>query len=232
MKLPDIIPDYLTNETVKLTFIFKEGQHWRTKRGGVARILSISGSGAWVTVDTKNGAHTYRVNELGRAESSEGEDLLESIPVNEIRPPSTNPKDAIGNVKLPMHLWPAEATALGCLGMLEGALKYGRNNYVAGDGVIASIYVAACKRHLDAWFSGENLTRDTKQDHLGNALACLAIIVKARAHGKLIDDRDFSGSPDAYGKLVEELTPQVKRLQELFADKNPRHFTIADNQKE
>lgn len=145
--------------------------------------------------------------------------------------PSTNPKDAIGNVKLPLHLWPAEATALGCLGMLEGALKYGRNNYVAGDGVIASIYVAACKRHLDAWFSGENMTRDTKQDHLGNALACLAIIVKARAHDKLIDDRDHAPI-DGYQQLVDEITPRVKQLQEMFADKNPRHYTIADNQKE
>lgn len=230
-KLPDIMPDYLTNATVR--FVFREGQRWRTERGGVARVNSISGSGAWVTVDTKNGAHTYRVNELGKAESSEGgENLIEIVPISAVKSPSTNPKDAIGNVKLPLHLWPAEATALGCLGMLEGALKYGRNNYVSGDGVIASIYVAACLRHIALWFSGQELSSDVNGDHIGNALACLAIIAKARAHGKLIDDRDFSGSPDAYGKLVEELTPQVKRLQELFADKNPRHFTIADNQKE
>lgn len=141
---------------------------------------------------------------------------------------TTNPKDAIGSTKLPLHLWPAEATALGCLGMLEGMLKYGRSNFIAGDGVVASIYVAAAKRHIDAWFSGEECAPDTGNEHLANGLACLAIIVKARAHGKLIDDRDFA--PNAgYRKLVEELTPNVKRLQEFFADKSPRHFTIADN---
>lgn len=142
-----------------------------------------------------------------------------------------NPKDAIGSVKLPLHLWPAEATATGCLGMLEGKLKYGRNNYVAGEGVIASIYVDAAKRHIDAWFAGEEVSSDTQNDHLGNALACLAIIVKTRAHGKLIDDRDFA--PNAgYRKLVDDLTPNVKRLQVLFSDKTPRHFTIADSKSE
>lgn len=141
---------------------------------------------------------------------------------------ATNPKDAIGSTKLPLHLWPAEATALGCLGMLEGKEKYGRNNYIAGEGVVASIYIDAAKRHIDAWFSGEEVSPDTQNDHLGNALACLAIIVKTRAHGKLIDDRDFAPNP-GYRKLVEELTPNVKRLQELFTDKSPRHFTIADN---
>jgi hypothetical protein len=156
--------------------------------------------------------------------------------------PSTNPKDAIGSVKLPLHLWPAEATALGCLGMLEGRCKYGRNNYIAGEGVIASIYVDAAKRHLDAWFSGEEFNPDlvftadgepvVGLSHLGNALACIAIIVKAQAHGKLIDDRDFSGEPGAYRKFVEQVTPLVKKIQGKFADKNPKHYTIADNPKE
>ena len=41
----------------------------------------------------------------------------------------TNPKDAIGSQKLPLHLWPTTATAMGCLGLLDGALKYGRANW-------------------------------------------------------------------------------------------------------
>ena len=143
-----------------------------------------------------------------------------------------NPKDAIGSLKLPLHLWPAEATALGSLGMLEGELKYGRNNFIAGDGVIASIYVAACKRHLDAWFEGEETSPDTDSPHLGNALACLAIIVKARAHGKLIDDRNFTPAPGSYRRFIESITGHVGRLKNLFKDKRPRHFTIADNPTE
>lgn len=144
-----------------------------------------------------------------------------------------NPKDAIGSTKLPLHLWPAEATALGCLGMMEGDEKYGRNNFIAGDGVIASIYVDAAKRHLDAWFAGEEYAPDSGMPHLANALASIAIIVKARAHDRLIDDRDYSPEPNgsAYRRFVESITPHVKRVKELFKDKKPRRYTIADTPK-
>lgn len=142
---------------------------------------------------------------------------------------STNPKDVIGNTKLPLHLWPAEASALGCLGMLEGALKYGRNNFIAGDGVVASIYVTAAIGHLQAWQSGEELTTDTNADHLGNAIASIAIIIKARAHGKLVDDRDYSPAPGSYRKFIDSITTRVTYLKQLFADRRPKHYTIADN---
>jgi len=145
-----------------------------------------------------------------------------------IEKPSTNPKDAIGSVKLPLHLWPAEATAVGCLGMLEGACKYGRNNYVAGDGVIASIYADAAIRHIQAYMSGEDLDPETGKPHMAGALATLAILVKAEAHGKLTDDRDYDPK-GSYRKLVDRLTPHVARIKSLFVDKSPRHWTIADN---
>jgi hypothetical protein len=141
-----------------------------------------------------------------------------------------NPKDAIGSTKLPLHLWPAEATALGCLGLLEGDEKYGRNNYIAGQGVLASIYVDAAKRHLDSWFAGEECAPDSGVPHLANALASIAIIVKASAHGRLVDDRDYSPEPggSAYRRFVDSITPHVARIKELFKDKHPRRFTIAD----
>jgi hypothetical protein len=56
----------------------------------------------------------------------------------------TNPKDAVGSDKLPLHLWPESATMYGCLGLLEGMSKYGRSNWRAA-GVRASIYYDACK---------------------------------------------------------------------------------------
>lgn len=139
----------------------------------------------------------------------------------------TNPKDAIGCDKLPLHLWPTTATAMGCLGLLEGALKYGRNNF-RESGVRTSIYIDACKRHLDAYMEGEDHAPDSGTPHLANALACLAIIVDAQAAGKLNDDRNYNGS--GYRKLVDNLTPHVRRLKDLFADKNPKHYTIEDNQ--
>lgn len=138
----------------------------------------------------------------------------------------TNPKDAIGANKLPLHLWPPAATAYGCIGLAEGALKYGRGNWREA-GVKASIYIDACKRHLDAWFEGEECAPDSGSPHLSNALACLAILVDAKTAGKLVDDRNFNGA--GYRALVEQLTPQVQHLKDLFKDKSPRHFTIADN---
>jgi hypothetical protein len=142
---------------------------------------------------------------------------------------SSNPKSAYGNAKLPLHLWPEEATAAGCLGMLEGVLKYGIDNYIAGEGIVASEYVAACKRHIDLWFAGQDSAIDTNNPHLGNALACLAIIVKAQAHDLLIDDRRYEPNPGAYQRLVDKLTPQVTHLKQLFKDKLPKQWTRADN---
>jgi len=94
--------------------------------------------------------------------------------------------------------------------------------------VIASIYVDACKRHLDAWFSGEEVSPDRGVPHLGNALSCLAILVKAQAHDKLVDDRDYDPK-GAYRRLVSSLTPHVTRIKSLFGGKLPKHYTIQDN---
>jgi hypothetical protein len=137
----------------------------------------------------------------------------------------TNPKDALGTDKLPLHLWPATATAMGCVGLANGAFKYGRSNF-REIGVRASIYVDAAKRHLEAWFEGEEVDTDDGVPHLAAALACVAIIVDARAAGKMTDDRNIAGG---YRNLVTELTPHIKRLRELHAAKAPKHYTIADN---
>lgn len=137
----------------------------------------------------------------------------------------TNPKDAVGSDKLPLHLWPETATVLGCLGLLDGALKYGRSNFRAV-GVRASIYYDAARRHLNAWFEGEDCDPDSGLPHLAHVLACVAIVIDAKATGKLNDDRM---TPGGYRALVEEYTPHVKRLKELHRDKNPKHFTIADS---
>lgn len=137
----------------------------------------------------------------------------------------SNPKDAIGSDKLPIHLWPNTATAMGCIGFLNGMLKYGRANFRI-HGIRASIYYDAAKRHLDAWFEGEECDPDDDVPHLAAALACIAIIVDADAAGKLNDDRNVSGG---FRKLVDRLTPHVKRLKLFHASKSPKHYTIADN---
>lgn len=137
----------------------------------------------------------------------------------------TNPKDLLGSDKLPLHLWPATATALGCVAMLNGARKYGRGNFRVV-GVRASIYVAALLRHVHAWNEGEENDPHDDVPHLAAALACLAIIVDASAAGKLTDDRPVAGG---YHQMVESLTPYVAALKERHKELAPRHYTIADD---
>lgn len=134
----------------------------------------------------------------------------------------TNPKDILGSRKLPLHLWPTTATALGCLGFLNGALKYGRANFRA-IGVRASVYYDACRRHMDAWFEGEECDPDDGVPHMAAALACLAIIVDAQAAGKLNDDRAY---PIDYRAFVDRATEHVPRLQEHHKGRDPVHYTI------
>jgi len=135
----------------------------------------------------------------------------------------TNPKDIIGSDKLPLHLWPTTATAMGCLGFLEGALKYGRSNFRAV-GVRSSIYYDAARRHLDAWWEGEDNAPDSGLPHLAHLLACVAILVDAQACNKLNDDRMY---PGGYREFADDLTKEVRRLKDKYADTpQPEHYTI------
>lgn len=144
-------------------------------------------------------------------------------------PPGDKPSDPKGIVagdKLPLHMWPATATAAGTVALLNGALKYGRTNWRAV-GVQASTYVDAAKRHIEAWFEGEELDPDDGVPHLSAALASLAIIVDARAAGLLNDDRMIAGG---YRDFMTEMTSHVARLKKLHAHRTPRHYTISDSQ--
>lgn len=143
--------------------------------------------------------------------------------MSELKP--TNPKDLIGSDKLPVHLWPESATMLGCLGLLDGMLKYGRSNWREA-GVRVTIYVDAVRRHLAAYMEGEEADPDSGLPHLAHALACLAILVDAAMAGKLTDDRQYNG--DGYRSFVNYLTPYVEKVKAHHADKSPKHYTIAD----
>jgi hypothetical protein len=140
----------------------------------------------------------------------------------------TNPKDAIGSGKLPLDLLPESGSVFEALAMLEGGLKYGSYNYRA-IGVRASIYYAACRRHLMKWWNGEWDDPNTGVPHLASARACLGIILDAMLMEKLTDDR-----PPANPKLVELIDASagdVSRLKDLFKEKRPKHYTISDDQK-
>lgn len=155
---------------------------------------------------------------------SNGADGLAEDYMNVVRSFSekpSNPKDIIGSEKLPLHLMPTTAINECCLAMLDGALKYGRSNFRAV-GVRSSIYYDACRRHLDAWFEGEDNTPDgCHLSHLAHAMACIAILIDAKATGELNDDRMF---PGGYRQQVEDLTPKVAELKKFYHDKSPKHY--------
>lgn len=133
----------------------------------------------------------------------------------------TNPKNAIATNKIPMHLWPSTATAMGSLALYHGQLMYGRNNWREA-GARASVYVSACQRHLAAWFECEDHDPDSGLPHLAHALACLAILVDAQAADKLTDDRQY---PGGYRKLMDELTPLVAMVNEKYnGQPEPKHY--------
>jgi hypothetical protein len=139
---------------------------------------------------------------------------------------ASNPKDIIGSDKVPYHLWPEVASILGALGLLDGALKYGRANWREA-GVKASIYYDALRRHANAWFEGEDIDPDSGLPHFAHMLACIAILVDADANGKLVDDRQYNPT-NGYRKAIDLLTAHVKRIKAVHAAKHPKHYTIAD----
>jgi hypothetical protein len=136
----------------------------------------------------------------------------------------TNPKDMIATNKVPFHLWPETASAYGAMGFLDGALKYGRSNWRHA-GVKASTYYDAARRHLNAWFEGEDNDPQSGVPHLGHALACIAILVDAIEAKKLNDDRMH---PGGYTGLPQRFESLVAELRARHADKNPQHFTIME----
>lgn len=157
------------------------------------------------------------------AEEIKSASSMDAQPLPGVFDDAENPKDVIGSNKLPLHLWPVTATAMGCIAMFNGALKYGRSNW-REIGVKASIYVDACQRHLAAWFEGHDCDEEGVP-HLASALACIAILVDCEAAGKLKDDRQY---PGGHVELVKKLTPHVERLRALHAGKSPKHYTRGD----
>ncbi len=111
-----------------------------------------------------------------------------------------NPKDLLGIKKVQLNLVPPSSTIYQALAMEDGAQKYGPYNW-RDNKVIASIYIAAAKRHIDSWLDGEECASDSKKPHLGHALACLGIIVDALETGNLIDDRP---KPGPTARLIEK----------------------------
>jgi hypothetical protein len=136
----------------------------------------------------------------------------------------TNPKDAIGSSKLPLHLVPDSVELYAALAFAEGALKYGAYNWRAA-GVRSSIYYAAMKRHQKKWWNGEWADPKTKVPHLASIIACAGIIIDAHEQGMLNDDRPPVANTE---KTIADAEAVLANLFVLFKEHNPKHWTIQD----
>lgn len=123
----------------------------------------------------------------------------------ELKALGTNPKDLIGITKAQMNLVPPSSKIYQALAMADGAKKYGPYNWRSNK-VIASIYYAACQRHMDSWFDGEELAKDSGVPHLAHAIACIGIIIDALETGNLSDDRPVKG-------IASELIEKFKKAK-------------------
>lgn len=116
--------------------------------------------------------------------------------------PDDNPKTRFGMAKPPLHLVPGPAVALTAAAFRDGSIKYGAYNW-RKDPVSATTYVAAAKRHIEQWFSGEENADDSDCHHLAHAAACLFILMDAQVANSLNDDRP---PPVDLSALFKQLT--------------------------
>lgn len=89
--------------------------------------------------------------------------------------------------KVDLSLIPRISNTEHAKAFMVGERKYSRYNYCKGHK--ASQLVAAAKRHLDAWFEGEERDPADGQHHLGSVMACCSMILRQQELNTLKDDR-------------------------------------------
>ena len=139
----------------------------------------------------------------------------------------TNPKDAIGTKKWRQFMVvPRQVLWEVGVGMLEGALKYGRHNY-RGAGVRASVYCDAALGHIEQFIEGEDIDQDSGLSHVTKAICSLVVLRDAMMNDFWTDDRPPKiANLDA---LRDRLQRKVEENFERWADKAPHHYTEVED---
>lgn len=139
----------------------------------------------------------------------------------------TNPKDAIGTKKWRQFMVvPRQVLWEVGVGMLEGALKYGRHNY-RGAGVRASVYCDAALGHIEQFIEGEDIDQDSGLSHVTKAICSLVVLRDAMMNDFWTDDRPPKiANLDA---LRDRLQKKVEENFERWADKAPHHYTEVED---
>jgi hypothetical protein len=131
----------------------------------------------------------------------------------------SNPKDGLGILKVALSCvsWPV-LFEVG-IGMLEGALKYGRHNYRVV-GVRASVYVDATLRHVGAFWEGEDEDPDSaaRLSHITKAITSLTVLRDSMIAGNWVDDRPPVTAPRGW---MAALNDKVKALLAQYPEPVP-----------
>lgn len=128
-----------------------------------------------------------------------------------MNPVPTDPKGASGAAKTPLHLLPPVAMARTSEVLALGAMKYGPWNW-RHNKVEAMTYVAAIRRHLDAFVEGEDLDPESGVTHLAHIAASCAIVMDADNFGNLIDNRPpRKPEPVPLDRQIEEFIESERR---------------------
>lgn len=102
--------------------------------------------------------------------------------------PSLDPKAAFGIQKPQLHLIPPAANEEMAKALALGAQKYGQRNWLKNR-VAMTTYLAAMKRHIDRILDGEDIDPESGAHHLGHVMAGCGIVLDAKRHEMLEDDR-------------------------------------------
>ncbi len=103
-------------------------------------------------------------------------------------PGPTDPKKAAGEQKPQLQLIPPALNRELAIALTLGAGKYGPWNWRENQ-VEVMTYLGAMRRHIDCFMNGEDIDPESRAHHLGHAAACCAIVLDARQHGTLVDNR-------------------------------------------
>lgn len=100
----------------------------------------------------------------------------------------SDPKQAIGATKPPLALIPPAAEEECAKALACGAAKYGTFNWRENNVEIMT-YLHAMKRHIGKILDGEDIDPESGAAHEGHIMASCAIILDARRHNMLLDNR-------------------------------------------
>ena len=106
---------------------------------------------------------------------------------DEDEPKPLDPKGEAGAKKPQLQLIPPILGVETAKALVNGA-KYGPWNW-RHTPVEMMTYIGAMKRHIDALIDGEDIDPESGAHHLGHVAAGCGIVLDARKHGTLVDNR-------------------------------------------